>query len=99
MSYRGQIAVVTTFAIATLLGAMALGTDVAVMYFNWVQLQKGADAAALAGAFYLIPSNSTNYPIDSAAVSAAGCSSQPDDASKAACTMRIRTRWRSTRMI
>src|SRR5216684_4371126 len=86
MSYRGQIAVVMTFAIATLLGAMALGTDVAVMYFNWVQLQKGADAAALAGAFYLIPTNSTQYPIDSAAVSAAGCSGQPDDASKAACT-------------
>ncbi len=39
MSYRGQIAVVMTFAIATLLGAMALGTDVAVMYFNWVQLR------------------------------------------------------------
>jgi len=38
-----------TFAIATLLGAMALGTDVAVMYFNWVQLQKGADAAAIGG--------------------------------------------------
>jgi len=86
MSYRGQIAVVMTFAIATLLGAMALGTDVAVMYFNWVQLQKGADAAALAGAFYLIPTNSTQYPIDSAAVSAAGCGGQPDDASKAACT-------------
>jgi hypothetical protein len=47
---RGQIAVVMTFAIATLLGAMALGTDVGVLYFNWMQLQKGADAAALAGA-------------------------------------------------
>src|SRR5712692_664679 len=84
--FKGQMAVVMTFAIATLLGAMALGTDVAVMYFNWVQLQKGADAAALAGAFYLIPTNSTQYPIDSAAVSAAGCGGQPDDASKAACT-------------
>jgi putative Flp pilus-assembly TadE/G-like protein len=86
MSYKGQIAVVMTFAIATLLGAMALGTDAAVMYFNWVQLQKGADAAALAGAFYLVPTNSTQYPIDSVAVSAAGCGGQPDDASKAACT-------------
>lgn len=47
---RGQMAVVMTFAIATLLGAMALGTDVGVLYFNWMQLQKGADAAALAGA-------------------------------------------------
>jgi Flp pilus assembly protein TadG len=35
---------------ATLLGAVALGTDVAVLYFNWMQLQKAADAAALAGA-------------------------------------------------
>ena len=47
---RGQMAVVMTFAMATLLGAMALCTDVAVLYYNWVQLQKGADAAALAGA-------------------------------------------------
>jgi Putative Flp pilus-assembly TadE/G-like len=47
---RGQMAVVMTFAIATLLGAMALGTDIGVLYFNWMQLQKGADAAALAGA-------------------------------------------------
>jgi hypothetical protein len=83
--FRGQMAVVMTFAIATLLGAMALGTDVAVMYFNWVQLQKGADAAALAGAFYLTPANSTQYPIDSVAVAAAGCGGQPDDARKTAC--------------
>jgi hypothetical protein len=38
------MAVVMTFAIATLLGAMVLG----VLYFNWMQLQTGADAAALA---------------------------------------------------
>src|SRR5713226_5815082 len=50
---KGQIAVVMTFAIATLLGAMALGTDVAMMYFNWVQLQKAADAAVIAGASQL----------------------------------------------
>src|SRR5260370_23104097 len=47
---RGKMAVVMTFSMATLLGAMALCTDVAVLYYNWVQLQKGADAAALAGA-------------------------------------------------
>jgi hypothetical protein len=83
--FRGQMAVIMTFAIATLLGAMALGTDVAVMYLNWVQLQKAADAAALAGAFYLTPANSTQYPIDSVTVAAAGCGGQPDDASKTAC--------------
>src|SRR5260370_33129989 len=73
-----------TFAIATLLGAMALGTDVAVMYFNWMQLQKGADAAALAGAGWLVasdvPSGSTPGPV------AAGGASEPDVASQPACT-------------
>jgi hypothetical protein len=46
----GQIGVILTLIIATLLGAVAMGTDVAVLYFNWVQLQKAADSAALAGA-------------------------------------------------
>jgi putative Tad-like protein involved in Flp pilus assembly len=50
---KAQIAVVMTLAIVTLIGVMALGTDVAVLYYNWVQLQKAADAAALAGAGYL----------------------------------------------
>jgi len=82
--FKGQMAVVMTFAIATLLGAMALGTDVAVMYFNWVQMQKGADAAALAGAFYLVPANVAQNPIASVA---AGCGSYAGDAAKqAACT-------------
>ena len=50
----GQVAVVfLTCAIATLLGAMALGTDVGVMYYNWIQLQKAADAAVIAGAAQL----------------------------------------------
>ena len=90
---RGQMAVVMTFAIATLLGAMALGTDVAVMYFNWVQLQKAADAAALAGAFYLVPSNSVNFPLASIA---AGCANaqavnqtSSDDPARAACTYAV----------
>src|SRR5258708_36476345 len=33
-------------------GVMSLGADVGVMYYNWVQLQKGADAAAEARASY-----------------------------------------------
>jgi hypothetical protein len=53
---RGQVAVVLTLAIVTLVGAMALGADVAVFYFNWVELQKAADAAVVAGATFL-PSN------------------------------------------
>src|ERR1700737_5357441 len=78
---KGQIGVVMTFAIATLLGAMALGADVAVMYFNWVQLQKAADAAALAGANYLALTNK----FDSTQV-ASGCGTYSDDPKKAACT-------------
>jgi Flp pilus assembly protein TadG len=47
---KGQMAVVYTLALVALLGAAAFGTDVAVMYVNWQHLQKGVDAAALAGA-------------------------------------------------
>ncbi len=50
---RGQIAVLYAGIIATLVGAIALGADVGVMYMNWQQSQKVADAAALAGANYL----------------------------------------------
>jgi hypothetical protein len=39
-----------------LVGAMALSTDVAMLYFNWQSLQSAADSAAVAGASYL-PSN------------------------------------------
>lgn len=46
----GQMAVVFAVAAVTLCGVMALGADVGVLYYNWVQLQKAADAAALAGA-------------------------------------------------
>src|SRR5712671_5975833 len=78
---EGQIAVLMTLVIATLVGLMALGADVGVMYYNWNQLQKGADAAALAGANYLnggITFASTNVN--------AGCTGQSDDAKKAACS-------------
>jgi hypothetical protein len=50
---RGQIAVILALILPVLLGSMALGTDIAILYFNWVQMQKAADAAALAGANYL----------------------------------------------
>ncbi|HUY17833.1 MAG TPA: pilus assembly protein TadG-related protein [Candidatus Binataceae bacterium] len=55
---KGQTIVVIALVMPVLLGAIALGTDVAIFYFNWVQLQKAADAAVLAGANYL-PDNST----------------------------------------
>jgi hypothetical protein len=54
----GQAAVIFTLVMVTLLGALALCTDVALLYFNWAQLQKAADAAAVAGAHYL-PNDTT----------------------------------------
>ncbi len=55
---KGQTLVIISLVMPVLLGAIALGADVAIFYFNWVQLQKAADAAVLAGANYL-PDNST----------------------------------------
>ena len=49
----GQIAPLIAGVIAILLASVALGSDVAVQYFNWVQLQKAADAGVLAGANWL----------------------------------------------
>jgi hypothetical protein len=53
---RGQAVVILTLVIPALIGAVALGTDVALFYYNWIKLQKAADAAVLGGASYL-PSN------------------------------------------
>ena len=50
---KGQILVVMSLAIVALVGAMSLTLDVGVIYYNWMLLQKAADAAALAGAIYL----------------------------------------------
>lgn len=55
----GQVMVLYAGVIAVLLGAVGLCTDVGLMYFNWQQLQKAADAAALAGANYLPKDPST----------------------------------------
>jgi Flp pilus assembly protein TadG len=62
-----------TLVLPVLLGAMALGADFSIVYFNWALVQKAADAAALAGASQLtgvtgsassggqIQSNAVNY--------------------------------------
>jgi Flp pilus assembly protein TadG len=50
---KGQIAVIFALTSVALTGAISLGTDVGVLYYNWAQLQKAADSAALAGANYL----------------------------------------------
>lgn len=79
---RGQAAVLYAGIAAVLVGALALGADVAVMYSNWLQMQKVADAAAIAGANYL-----AGYPFEGTAAS--GCSTQPDAATTAACTYAV----------
>src|SRR5713101_212695 len=75
---KGQMMVLYAGVIAILLGATALCTDVAVMYMNHIQVQKGVDSAAIAGANYLAGIAFTG--------TATGCTSQSDDAKKAACT-------------
>jgi Flp pilus assembly protein TadG len=50
---KGQIVVVFALTTVALMGAVSLGTDIGVLYYNWGQLQKAADAAVLAGANYL----------------------------------------------
>jgi len=79
---RGQIAVLYAGIIAVLIGAVALGADVAVMYSDWEQMQKTADAAAIAGANYLAGYAFTGTP-------ATGCTGEPDAATTAACTYAV----------
>jgi Flp pilus assembly protein TadG len=50
---KGQMLALFTIILPVLLGAMALGADFSVIYFNWSMVQKAADAAALAGASQL----------------------------------------------
>ncbi|HXZ88395.1 MAG TPA: pilus assembly protein TadG-related protein, partial [Candidatus Binataceae bacterium] len=61
----GQTAVIMTLVIATLVGAISLGADVGVLYYSWVQLQKAADSAVLAGANYLtgVPATTDNSQV------------------------------------
>ncbi len=50
---RGQAVIILTLAIPALIAAVAFGTDIAVLYMNWTQLQKSTDSAVMAGAIYL----------------------------------------------
>ncbi|MGH7934184.1 MAG: hypothetical protein ACREQN_13625 [Candidatus Binataceae bacterium] len=59
---HGQIIVVVAIAISTIIAAVSLAGDVAVFYFNWMQIQKAADSSVLAGASHL--------PLDSVGASA-----------------------------
>jgi hypothetical protein len=78
---RGQMAVLYAGIVAVLLGAVALGADMAVMYTNWQHVQKTADSAAVAGAAFLSSNMTYNGTI------ASGCSG--DNAEQAACTYAV----------
>jgi Flp pilus assembly protein TadG len=93
---RGQVFVLYTLALVALLGALALGTDVAVMYVNWQQAQKVADAAALAGANYLSggitytnPTTGAAYPTSSGCNGETSGTSPEEVASQVACTYAV----------
>ena len=78
---RGQSIVLFTFAMVAIVGALALTTDVTAAYWNWEQLQKAADAGALAGASQYIPH------IPSPPAAAAGCSGP--NVNQVACTYAV----------
>jgi len=79
----GQIAILYALALTTLAGVIALGADVAIMYVNWQQTQKVADAAAVSGANYLTGTAYTGT-VDPT------CTGQPDSASQVACTYAVK---------
>src|SRR5258708_23633071 len=56
---KGQMFVLYLAAVPALLGAIALSTDVGIMYFNWASMQRAVDGAALAGSNYLPEDTST----------------------------------------
>jgi Putative Flp pilus-assembly TadE/G-like len=77
---RGQIAVLYAGIIAVLIGAIALCSDVGVMYVNWQQVQKAADAGAVAGALQFLPTAPAFTP-------ASGCSGNVEQ--QAGCTYAL----------
>ena len=79
---NGQITFLMAGIIAVLLGAVAMCSDVAVMYVNRLRLQTAIDSAAIAGANFLSGIAFANTD--------AACTGQPDEAKKAACTYAVR---------
>lgn len=95
---RGQIAFLYAGALAfALVGALAMGTDVAVMYVNWQHSQKTVDAAALAGANYLNGGITYSDPVTGVAYpTSTGCNgeesgtSAEEVATQVACTYAVK---------
>src|SRR5690242_3367875 len=50
---RGQVAAVLLLVMIPLLAIIGFGADLGLLYFQWGYCQKAADAAVLAGAYYL----------------------------------------------
>lgn len=94
---RGQIATMYALALSfALVGALALGTDVAVMYVNWQHSQKTVDAAALAGSNYLNGGITYSDPkTGTAYTTSTGCSGETSGstpqavATQVACTYAV----------
>src|SRR5229473_8635202 len=81
---RGQSIVLFAFALVAIVGALALTTDVTASYWNWEQLQKAADAGALAGASQYIQHIPNPPP------AAAGCSGAT--VNQVACTYAVQNK-------
>src|ERR1700735_4759014 len=93
---RGQIAVLYAGILVTLVGALALGVDVSVMYVNWQHAQKVADAAAIAGANYLNggityrdPATGKAYTNSPGGTAEGTTKSSQDVATQVACTYAV----------
>ena len=95
---RGQIATMYALALSfALVGALAMGTDVAVMYVNWQHSQKTVDAAALAGSNYLNGGITYSDPTTGTAyATSTGCSGEVSGttaqavATQVACTYAVK---------
>lgn len=83
---RAQMIVVLTLALPTLLAGVGLSADLGVLYFNWVELQKAADAGALAGAQYLASPAPSPQSMPSPAANCPPGGGQDANAQSAACT-------------
>ncbi len=80
---RAQTMVIITLVMPVLLAGIGIAADIGIVYFNWVQLQKAADAAAIAGAEYLAASPAAT-PIPPSFAS--GCGGKGSTAQDVACT-------------
>jgi hypothetical protein len=81
---RGQALAIIIPALVVLIGGMALCADFSVTLHEWMVLRKAADAAALAGATYLLPATNGASTLPSIALNGScGFASQAENV---ACT-------------